>query len=71
MNYDAWLTTPPDDRRYCPYCYGDLDNARYVNGGLLVCHNCGRTLCEAHSLSHGAMVREGRYDARCDAEVAP
>ena len=68
MTYDAWKTTPPDDRQYCPYCYAGLEDARHIDDERLVCHSCGRVLCECHSLSHGAMIREGRIDAKCDDE---
>ena len=68
MTYDAWKTTPPDDRRYCPYCYSDLEDARRIDDERLVCHSCGRVLAECYSLSHGAMIREGRIDATCDDE---
>jgi transposase-like protein len=69
--YDGWLTTPPDDRGYCPYCYADSEDAARVcenDWDVYRCAHCGSTFAEP--LTHNAMVREASYDARLDRDGA-
>jgi ribosomal protein L37AE/L43A len=61
--YDTWLTTPPDDRGYCPNCHASTeDDDRGADGWH--CVHCGAVFSDP--LSHAEMLREGREEARLD-----
>lgn len=75
MNYDDWKTTPPDDRGFCPSCYGpveDFDDATPADSGedygehsnerTAAC-TCGWTGWESDLLSRDDARREGREEA--------
>lgn len=66
MTYDAWKTTPPDDRRYCPHCFEELEDAPRFEPDRVLCRACRRISCDGDALTHEQMIREARYDARCD-----
>jgi len=65
-SYDAWKTTTPDDRCYCPYCYANGEDAQEVQDDYGAqawsCPYCGEVYAEP--LGHDEMVREAREEAR-------
>lgn len=67
-DYDTWLTTPPDDRGYCPCCYASADEATEVrdDDGLqsLRCDHCG-TVYE-RPMGEAEMLPEARWNAKLD-----
>lgn len=61
-SYDAWKTMPPDDRGFCPSCYGD-SSEMYEEGSEFVCR-CGWRGEDGDLLSFAEMAREGREEMR-------
>ncbi len=67
-DYDTWLTTPPDDRGYCPCCYAPAEDATEVrdDDGIrsLRCEHCGEVY--ETPLAHDEMARRAHEDAILD-----
>lgn len=59
MDYDSWKTTPPDDRGYCPTCYGPVED---FDEDTALC-TCGWAGPESELLSREEARREGREEA--------
>lgn len=65
MDYDAWKTTPPDDRGYCPACFGpveDFDDESNERERIALC-TCGWTGKESDLLSRDEARREAKEEA--------
>ncbi len=58
---DDWLTTPPDNAAFCPFCYAGSDDL-WVHEGEAFCR-CGWSGSEHNLLSRAEMLRYGREDA--------
>jgi len=56
---DHWKTTPPDDRGYCPSCYGPVED---FDDDTAIC-SCGWRGDADALLSRDDARREGREEA--------
>lgn len=65
-DYDSWLTTPPDERQYCPRCYGSSEEMSADESGYVLFCACGWVGIGSQLLSHDEMVRWAREDGRLD-----
>ena len=58
---DGWLTTPPDDSGYCPFCYAGCEDLTVYEGEVFC--RCGWSGSELRLLTRAEMIRAGREDA--------